>query len=166
MLDRLEADLDGAPHCFIGIEMAADVGLRLVRLFDESEQLVTREAKPHDRELARGRAAGRHHLDVLGAIAQLFAHGKADGLDAIDDTADRSQTAIERFNVAPVPGLADVGMTAGLDKGLAADEQARPFDNLLINGALEADIGAAEVADRSEPAQEHLLHDPRSVQRD
>ena len=51
-------------------------------------------------------------------------------------------------------------------KALAANEQARSLDDLLINGALEADVGAAKVADRREPAQEHLLHDPRSVQRD
>ena len=57
-------------------------------------------------------------------------------------------------------------MTAGLDERLAADEEARAFDNLLINGALEAGVGAAEVADRGEPAQKHLLHDPRRVQRD
>jgi hypothetical protein len=57
-------------------------------------------------------------------------------------------------------------MTAGLDERLAADEETRSFDDLLIDRALEADVGAAEVADRGEPAQKHLLHDPRRVQRD
>jgi hypothetical protein len=57
-------------------------------------------------------------------------------------------------------------MTTGLNERLAADEQTRSFDDLLINGALEAGVGAAEVTDRGEPAQEHLLHDPGRVQRD
>ena len=57
-------------------------------------------------------------------------------------------------------------MTAGLDERLAANKEARSFDDLLIDRALEADVGAAEVADRGEPAQKHLLHDPRGVQRD
>jgi len=35
-------------------------------------------------------------------------------------------------------------VTAGLDERLAADEETRSFDDLLIDRALEADVGAAE----------------------
>ncbi len=166
MLDRLEADLDGAAHRLIGIEMAADVGLRLVGLLDKRCQLISRKAKPQDGELARSRAASRHNLDELGAFAQLFAHGEADGLDAVDDAADRSEAAIQRFDVAPVKGLADVGMTAGLDERLAANKETRPFNDLFSDSALEAGVGAAEVTHAGEPPQKHLLHDAGGMQRD
>ena len=57
-------------------------------------------------------------------------------------------------------------MAAGLGKSLAGDDHARPLDEAEFEGVFEADVGAAEIADRGEAAMEHLLHDAGGVQRD
>ena len=52
-----------------------------------------------------------------------------------------------------------VGVAACLREGFAAYDEARSFDQLLLDSHDEPVIGAAQVADGGEAAHQHIAHD-------
>ena len=89
------------------------------------------------------RVVAGHDLDQVGAAAHLLAHGAAHLVGAAGLAA------------------APVGVAAGLDDGLAADEQARAGEDALGHGLLGKEVGLvhAQVAhggDAGAQADEHV----------
>ena len=158
MLERTDAAIDGAGDRLVGVEVRRDVGAGIGRLLDHRLDLVDREAERVDRVVGRGDAAIRHDLDEMGAGLELFARGAAAGVDAVDETAERPETAGEH-PVAVVETMAHVAMTAGLAQPLAGDDQPRPGEQPLLDGERQAVVGAAAVAHRGEAARQHRRHD-------
>ena len=93
-----------------------------MRLVDDRRQLLVGEFE---------RVVARHDLDEIGAAAHLLAHRAAHLVGAA------------RLAAAPI------GMPAGLDDRLAADQQPRPGENALRDRLLGEEVGLvhAQVAE-------------------
>jgi hypothetical protein len=87
-------------------------------------------------------AARRHHLDVVGVLAQLLAHALAHLIDAVDDTGKRAgRTAAGVAEVQLLPG-AEVALAPCLRQGQPGDEQAGAREVTLADRLGEAPVGS------------------------
>jgi len=97
----------------------------------------------------RSGAAAGHNLDLVGALAEVFASGASDGVGAIGDEGRRSEGMVLVGRAQVVVG-SRVAVAASLRDEAAADEHARASNETTTHGLLEAPGAAAGVPDGSE----------------
>jgi hypothetical protein len=113
--------------------------------------------------IGRRDAAVRHDLDELRAGLDLLARRLAHPVDSVHEARDRADAGEK--NLPVVRPRAAVAVPAGLAQRLAANDEARPVDQPLVEGSHEAVISAAEIAHGGEAAHQNRPHDARGAQR-
>ena len=156
VLDGAHAELGAAAHRVGRVRVCHHVGPpRRGFLYADADLLVGVLVHP-ERVGRREHAARDHHLDLVGALAQMLAHRLADGIDPVGHLRDR-----------PVVGgaaagleaglLAHVAVAAGLAQRLAREEDPGARDQAALHRHGEAEVGAAGVAHRGEAPPERAL---------
>ena len=161
MLDRAHAALQAARDRPRGVGVAGDVQVGRLGLLDGGADLLDGELDAVDPVGGRGDAAAEHELDVVRAAADLLARGAAHLGHAVADPAAHGHGVGRLERHAPAGAL--VGVAAGLGERLAAEDEARPGEQPLLDGLGEAPIGAADVAHGGEAALEHPAQDAGGV---
>src|SRR5690606_23440505 len=112
-----------------------------------------------DRIVVRRHAAARGQLDLARAQHELLAHALADFVRTVSDHATVDRLAAAEGSVARSLHLvrhAEIAMPAGLRDHRPGWPDARTFDDARVDGPLEREAGAAEVADAGESAHQRV----------
>ena len=149
VLDRVDALLDrdlGAGHA---LAVRRDAVAHAMRLLDQHAHLLARQLGGIGiLELDRA-GAGRHHLDEVGAVADLLAHGLADLVGAVG-------LAVHAGEEAPAG--------AGGRDDAAAGQHPRPGEGAVAHRLARLDeqiVVAADVAERRDAHAQQLAEDLR-----
>ena len=159
VLDAADAGGDRAADRDGGVGVDGDVGAPVFGGFDGGPQLGLGEGRGVERAVGRGDAAAGRELDLRRAEQQLFARAEADFIGAVGDHAaadlfhagERAAGGAGHFEL-----LAEVAVAAGDGDHRAGGVDARAGGEAFVDRALEAEGGAAEIADGGEAAEERV----------
>ena len=144
--------------------MGHHIGVGRIGLLAYSAQFLERILRTVDRVGGARYATAGHHLDLVGAIADLLARRTPHFTHAIRDRAEHAQpgaSADHGFHA----NRPRVAMSTRLRDGLACDEQARPLKVALLDRLHQPVIRACGVAHRCEAALQHPFHDVLALRR-
>ena len=155
MLDGTHALADRAGDGLGGIGVRLRIPAEGVGLLDRGANFVERKLAAVQRIIGARHAARHHDLDLVDALAKLFAHRSAHGIDAIDDFQAEAHRVTALTRRPEIGAAARVGMTAGGADGASRDEHARTRQETLRQAVAHAPIRAACIAHRGEAAIDH-----------
>ena len=157
MLDRAHAGADRALDGFRRIGVGKHVTAKGLRLFDGGRDFVLRELQAVERVPRRGHAAGDEDLDLVCALAELFAHGLAHVAHAVGclhQERQRVAALAGRLTCRPAAGVA---VAAGHADGASRNEEAWAVNGAVFDSLPYAPVRAAGVPDGREATAQHVL---------
>ncbi|MNI72757.1 hypothetical protein D3C73_1287160 [compost metagenome] len=158
MFDRADTGFKGAVDGAGGVGVGGNVAVGGLGFLHRGAHLFHGVLGGVDAIRGGGDAAGRHDLDVVGALTDLVASGGADRVHAIGYAPDAA--ASTAVGVMVFAGQAHVAVTAGLAERVSAEMDFRTLKQALSLSHGQPEIGAGEIADSREAATQHLPHDP------
>ena len=160
MLDGAHALAHGPRDGLRGVGVRLHVAAEGMGLLHGGGDLPEGQLQAVQRVVGAGHATGDHDLDLVHALAQLLAHGRAHRVHAVDHVEAEAHGVAAVAHAAPGVGApARVGVPAGGADGAPGDEQPRARQLALGHRVAQAPVGPTGVAHGGEAAVEHGAHE-------
>ncbi len=143
--------------------MRADVAAEGLRLLDRGGHLARAVLQAVERVVGRRDTARHHDLDLVGALAHLFAHGAAHLVGPVGQRQREGHGIAAAARRRAVGAPARVAVAARGADGAPGDEQARAGQEPALDRRLDAPVGPARVAHGGEAAVDHAAHQRRGA---